>query len=400
MRLLRYCLIRQYNNIDVYNYKFIGDKRYSNYKDYIVDIKENNFNYQKDENFNFVSNRKFIIENAKDDIAVMYIIFRIKDCVVYYGITTSAIEFNPENDVILYYKKLNLKNKFMNTLVEFYFESRQKEFYDKYDPMYYALFYTIDGKKPVMEFTEINISDYYYKELFELPKMPPNFKLTNQNPIVPVRTPIAIRNYVYNKNIENLLDKTYYTRRTIDNYVREYNETRVDNEYNINNPESMFFDFTDDMTADLSYMYINNKRYDFNKNADHVNVPKGDYALFYNKRKGQIGIKYVLPTWANTQKTNPLLRSYVYIKRLSDNENNKRMKSQIIDFYTKDHFHLYRLNYTDKDIFEMNTVSISFKDFEKKFNEFKNNYRYRQRVITNFTDRNNPYIDESIRYQY
>ena len=401
LRPLRYCLIRQYNNIDTYKFKTNKIKEYQSKNDYIVDIKNNNFNFNGYSNFNFVSNKKFIIENARDNFCVMYIIYRIFDNQIYYGITVDAIEFNPEKDVILYYKEIDLRKKFVNTLIEFYFENRPKDFYDKYEPMYHALFETITGKEPSFNYKCIDTSDFYQSYFFDLPKVPSNFKLTNQNKNVTTQTPVAIRNMVYNKNIEQLLEDTYYNRRSRNDYINEYNNTRVSNVYDINNPESMFFDFDESMTPDLSYMYINNKRFDFSENLEHVQVPKGDFALYYNKRYKTIGIRYVNPMWFDTKKEpNPLLRTYVYIKRLSNKEKNEVMKKQIIDFYTKDHFHLYRLKYTENDIEEMNNVSVRFKDFEKKFNTYKKNYRRRQPVIRNFTDRNNPYIPDYIRYQY
>ena len=205
IRPLRYCLIRQYNNIDTYEFETNKIKKYQSRNDYIVDIKLNNFKFNGYENFNFVSSRKFIIENDRDNFCVMYIIYRIFDNQIYYGVTTAAIEFNPEKDVILYYKEVDLSNKFVNTLIEFYFETRPKEFYQDYDPMYYALFKTITGKKPVFDYKCIDTSDIYQSYFFDLPKVPNNFKFTNQNTNVTTRTPVAIRNAVYDANIERLL---------------------------------------------------------------------------------------------------------------------------------------------------------------------------------------------------
>ena len=68
IRPLRYCLIRQYNNIDTYEFETNKIKKYQSKNDYIVDIKLNNFKFNGYENFNFVSNRKFIIENDRDNI--------------------------------------------------------------------------------------------------------------------------------------------------------------------------------------------------------------------------------------------------------------------------------------------------------------------------------------------
>ena len=400
MRNLRYALIRQYDDIDVYKFKSNKIKEYSRYQDYYTDIKKENFRHQKNKNFNYVSNKKVIIENDRDNFCVMYIIFRIFDNKIYYGITEDAIEFNPEKDTLLYYEEIDLRKRFKSVLVEFYFENQLKRFYDKYEPMYYALFECDNmGREPKMDYQSFNTDDVYKSYFFEIPKMPDNFKLTEQNPIRPRKTPIGIRNYVYNKNIENLLDNTYYNNRAREEYENEYRHTRVDNQYNINTPEAMFFDFDESMKPDLSYMYINKERFDFDQNAQHVNVPKGDFALYYNKRQKRIGIRYVHPMWFNEEKEpNPLLRSYVYIKRLSNKELRKPMEEQIIDFYTKEHFHLCRLKYDKKDIEDQKQKSVSFKDFENKFNYYKSHYRRRQPIPELFP--NNPYVPDYIRNRY
>lgn len=105
--------------------------------------------------------------------------------------------------------------------------------------------------------------------------------------------------------------------------------------------------------------------------------------------------------WFNDEKKpNPLLRSYVYIKRLSNKDRRQPMQEQTVDFYTKDNFHLYRLKYTKKNIEHFQDIYVSFRDMEKKFNDYKKNYYLRRRLITNWSDRNNPYIDETIRNEY
>lgn len=398
-RKLKYCLIRQYNNINVYEFLQNHKKEYEEFNDYIVDMSKCNYKYQKDKDFNFISKNRFIIENKDEDYYVMYIVYRLFEKKIIYGVTDVAIEFNPQKDILLYYNKLNIKHRFYPKLIEFYFESREKNFYQDYDPMYIAVFQEL-ANKPNLFYQEFE-TELYEPSYFEWPKMPNNFKLTKQLTNTETRTPIAIRNYNYNANIERLLDNTYYNKRRRDQYLNEYNTTTVTNYYDINNPESMFFDLREDSTSDLSYMYINSTKFEFDSNADHVQVPKGDYCLYYNKRNQSIGIRYVFPVWFDkNKKPNPLLRSYIYIKRLSNKDKNEQMKEQTIDFYTKDNFHLYRLKYTNKNIEEMDNISVSFEDFKKKFEDYKRNYYLRRRLITSWSDRNNPYIDDSIRNEY
>ena len=376
-RKLKYCLIRQYNNIDVYEFQNNHNKNYEEYNDYIVDMSRCNFKYQKDKDFNFISKTRFVIENRNKDYYIMYIIYRLFDRKIIYGVTDVAIEFNPQRDILIYYNKLNITHRFYPKLIEFYFESREKNFYPDYDPMYFGIFDEYLNKPKI--FYEEFETELYEPQYFEYPKMPNNFKLTEQFPNVENRTPIAIRNYNYNANIERLLSNTYYNRRRRSDYLNEYNTTTVTNYYDINNPESMFFDLREDSTGELSYMYINSNKFKFDKNADHVQVPKGDYCLYYNKRDKIIGIRYVSPIWFGDKKPNPMLRTYVYIKRLSNNTNNERMQEQTVDFYTKDNFHLYRLKYTQRNIDEKDNISVSFLDFEKKFNDYKKNYFFEYR---------------------
>lgn len=398
-RKLRYCIIRQYYNIDVYEYTKNKLKDYDNYNDYAVDMVRCNYQYTRNKDFNFISKKRFVIENKDKSYVVMYVIYRLFDKKVIYGITDVAIEFNPEKDILLYYQRISVNDRFVPRLLEFYFENRPKDFYARYDPMYHGLFNTKTGRKPDIFYEEFETKDYetFY---FDYPKIPDNFKLTKQNTNIETRSPIALRNFTYNTNIERLLENTYYNRRRRQNYLEEYNNTRVTNYYDINNPESMFFDLREDSTADLSYMYINGEKFNFNKNAEHINVPKGDYCLYYNKRDGCIGIRYVNPIWFGDKKPNPLLRSYVYIKRLSNKDKKEKMKEYTIDLYTKDNFHLHRLKYTNKDIKEMNDVYVFFYNMKQKFDDYKKNYYLRERILHSWTDRNNPYLEDRIRYQY
>lgn len=393
--------MRQYFDVDLFEFKNNNILKFKNFRDFNIDIKNNNFKFKDNNDFTFFNKNDFVINNANKSEYIMYIIYKIYDRKIFFGITNVAIEFNPLKDVILYYKSIKSDSKFGNTLISFYFDSYDKEFYEKYDPLYFCLFeQNFVNKKPFV-FNKDFVTEEYQPEFFQKIEIPKDFEMTKTNTVVNRLTPIGLRNHVFNHNIEKILDNTYYGKRRRDDYLEEFNETVVSNIYDINNPESMFFDFTENSTSQLSFMYINGEKVEFKEEFESAYVPKGEFGLYYNKREKKIGIRYVNPRWfPGMKKANPLLRSYIYIKRLSFNMYNERMDDIIVDFYNNDYFHLYRLEYKKNDSFNKYDKSVSFDDFEKKFKYYKDNYRFRRPILRRFTDRYNPYIDKRIRYEY
>lgn len=390
--------MRQYFGADPYLFESgVEDITYKNFKDITVDLKYCNFTNDTQNEFNWVSHNRVIIENDEEDYYYQYIIFRIWNNQIIYGCTTKAIEFDPSKACLLYYKKIKFDQFFDDQIIQFYFNNRPTQFRPGYPEKYTCLFRR-HVKAAKQEYEIFKLQDHNMPEFFSHPEMPRWFNLTEQNINKAVMDPATRRSYVWDKKMNtNFIDESYENE-----YRSRFENKRVSNRYDINNPEGMFFDFYNDSTPDLSYMFINGERCDFDMNSKSVTVPKGNFALYYNKRNHDIGIRFVGPSrwWEGKKPQNPVERSYVYLKQLSDIEKNDYMDPITIDFYTKDHFHLYRLKYDKEDIENLKDKWVSTDDFENKFYTRKNSYEYNPQQYPSWSDRQNPYLNRSFRSRY
>lgn len=385
---LNVCKLRIYYDADISEFSNSKRLKYARKLDYPVDMRSCNFKKRYETEFNCVSFNKFIIPISdvyiEEDYVVLYILFRVNKNEIIYGISDVTIEFNPSQDVLLYYRKIKLNKKFSPRIIKFYFDNNFGDFYDEYTDSYYCVFDThpVYKTKPNIRYTIFNIQSYYDASFFDSIIIPRDFQLTNS--IIP-----------RNRNIE----------------------------YNYDNPQSMFTGDWNTTDSELSYMYINNVRMNFNPEQQTIKVQPGEYVLYYSPNSQSIGIKYIKkrrtpdfiydtitgkvedteenreryeqderrqqreeiengqanPGEAQERRVNPVYRSNIYLKQLTNINQGEEFRPITVDFFNKDNGWLYRLDYTYLDERENRDKYLLFSQLKDNFESIRRDNLRRQR---------------------